>query len=413
MQSTTISSNMQENTMMQHFEIQGSERSSTVDMPASRQQQEGQRYRQGSASTSTSPAPSNDYDLPDGAASNYIIRGGTTSWNGRIVRDNSGFKRVLPSMVSPNSFIRDRETWWGGKLVRNSRFKRAMFSLILVDGLLLGLETFDFVSANDRIRVLFSALNFVFLLLFSFELFLKIFYHGAAFFNSGEMVFDGVVVLLSWIFSFLVVVEPFRVVRTLRLATRIGELRNTALVTYEILPKLLSVGFVMMLSLYIFSVMCTDLFRNTYREGYTSQDYFSSIDVTAFTLFQIMTLDQWSTITREVQQGHRLAWLPFCLFIVASAFCVLNLAVAIVYEAFYMVQRKDLIDKDLSQSSSQAAGDESPSPSNTCSEHKIQPIKEESPNHYLHDMEDKVDRITKVLEDVIALRQSSPTKASI
>jgi len=47
----------------------------------------------------------------------------------------------------------------------------------------------------------------------------------------------------------------------------------------------------MLLVFYIFGVMFTQLFQSSYEDGVTDVDYFSSLDRTFFTLFQLMTLD--------------------------------------------------------------------------------------------------------------------------
>lgn len=140
----------------------------------------------------------------------------------------------------------------------------------------------------------------------------------------------------------LLVLRAFRVIRTLRLATRLKGIRTIALVLHEVMPKFAAVAFLGVLSFYIFSIMFTDLYKDLHQDGYTDADYFSRMDVTAFTLFQIMTLDQWATITKEVQQAHPFSWLLFIPFIVASSFFVLNLTIAVLYEAMIRVgQRED------------------------------------------------------------------------
>jgi hypothetical protein len=299
---------------------------------------------------------------------------------------------------------------WSGRIVRNSGFKRAMLALILIDSLLLGLATFDFVSENQRAHNAFSGLSIAFNSLFTIELLLRLVHYRAGFFTDGWSLFDSVVIGISWIFSFLAVVRPFRVIRTLRLATRIEELRNTALVTHEIFPKLFAVGFVMLLSLYIFSVMFTDLYRETYREGYTEQDYFSRIDLTAFTLFQMMTLDDWSTIVKEVQQGHRLAWLPFCLFVVVSFFCILNLTIAIVYEAFFSVQQQDRVEQELKLCSYLSLSPMSFAKRLDRKENPMQADKDNNSDHVLR-LEEKVDKLTEMVEAI--LRRQTLVQSSV
>jgi hypothetical protein len=81
-----------------------------------------------------------------------------------------------------------------------------------------------------------------------------------------------------------------------------------------------AIGILLFLVSYIFAVMFTQLFKNLYAEGLTSEDYFSRMDYTFFTLFQIMTLDSWADIAREVMAVYSWAWLPFISFVIITGF---------------------------------------------------------------------------------------------
>jgi voltage-gated sodium channel len=52
-----------------------------------------------------------------------------------------------------------------------------------------------------------------------------------------------------------------------------------------------------------------------------------------FTLFQMMTMDNWSAITKQVMAVYPLAWIPFILYILTTTFLVLNLAVGVIGSA--------------------------------------------------------------------------------
>jgi hypothetical protein len=89
----------------------------------------------------------------------------------------------------------------------------------------------------------------------------------------------------------------------------------------------------MLLLFYIFAVIFTNLFYDLYDEGQTSEDYFSRLDITAFTLFTMMTLDGWSNIAREVMAVHGWAWIFFLAFIIVSVVVLFHLMMAICLEA--------------------------------------------------------------------------------
>jgi Ion transport protein len=94
-----------------------------------------------------------------------------------------------------------------------------------------------------------------------------------------------------------------------------------------------AIGLMMCLIFYIFGVMFTQLFKDLYAEGYTDYNYFGGLDWTFFTLFQMMTLDNWASIARQVIPVYKWAWLPFTFFVIVSGFIIVNLIIAVICDA--------------------------------------------------------------------------------
>src|SRR3546814_15184190 len=85
-------------------------------------------------------------------------------------------------------------------------------------------------------------------------------------------------------------------------------------------PGIASILGLLSLLFYVFSVMATKLFGADYPE------WFGSIGASAYSLFQIMTLESWSMgIVRPVMEVYPLAWIFFVPFIMVTSFTVLNL----------------------------------------------------------------------------------------
>lgn len=95
------------------------------------------------------------------------------------------------------------------------------------------------------------------------------------------------------------------------------------------MPRMLSIGLLLFLISYIFAVMFTQLFKDLELE----EPYFVRIDNTFFTLFQIMTLDNWAEIVRQVMEYYTWAWFPFITFVIISGFVVVNLIIAVICDA--------------------------------------------------------------------------------
>jgi len=79
---------------------------------------------------------------------------------------------------------------------------------------------------------------------------------------------------------------------------------------------------------FVFSVIATKLFAAAFPE------WFGSLGASAYTLFQIMTLESWSMgIVRPVMSEFPLAWILFIPFIIITAFTVLNLFIGVIVDA--------------------------------------------------------------------------------
>lgn len=89
--------------------------------------------------------------------------------------------------------------------------------------------------------------------------------------------------------------------------------------------------------------MCTELFGEIdftgrfSEEGLDQYDYFSRLDYSLFTLFQMVTLD-WAKVTRAVMQVYPWANFVFSIFVTFSSYVLYNLIIAVVCDAVKMVQ---------------------------------------------------------------------------
>ena len=193
-----------------------------------------------------------------------------------------------------------------GRIVTAAPFQKTVIVLIVICCLLMGVATFDFVKKDDELENLFETLDLTFLILFTLELLLQLVYHGLALFNNPWLTFDFLVIVASWaLIRYPVqIIRAFRVIRALRLVNRIKELKDLVQAIINVIPRLFAIFLLLVLVFYVFAVMFTDLFGELYEEGITTEDYFSSLDRTAFTLFRVMLLDQWAEITQQCMQKY-------------------------------------------------------------------------------------------------------------
>jgi voltage-gated sodium channel len=87
---------------------------------------------------------------------------------------------------------------------------------------------------------------------------------------------------------------------------------------------------------YVTAVMATKLFGDDF------DAWFGTIGRSAYTLFQIMTLESWSMgVVRPVMDVHPYAWIFFIPFILIVTFAVLNLFIAIIVNSMHDAAASD------------------------------------------------------------------------
>ncbi len=219
---------------------------------------------------------------------------------------------------------------WRARLadwVESPRIQRLIIVLIILNAIILGLETFP--QLMQRFGSVLHVLDIGLLTVFVIELLAKLIGHGLRFFRSGWNIFDLVVVGIALLPATggLSVLRALRVLRVLRLVSAIPKMRFVVESLARSIPGLGSIGLLLCIFFYVFSVMATKLFGPDYPQ------WFGTLGGSMFSLFQIMTLEGWADIAREVMAKHAAAWLFFLSFILLATFTVLNLFIAVIVNA--------------------------------------------------------------------------------
>jgi voltage-gated sodium channel len=211
------------------------------------------------------------------------------------------------------------------RFVESRRVQGAIVALILVNAVILGLETSP--RLMERIGGTLVAIDRICLAVFVMEIILKLAAWRGRFWRSGWNVFDLLVVAIAlapgagaW-----AVLRSLRVLRVLRLLTVIPALRKVVAAFLHSIPGLAGVVAVMAIFFYTAGVLATRLFGGGY------PDWFGTLGRSLYSLFQIMTLESWSMgIVRPVMQSHPWAWAFFVPFIIIATFTILNLFIGII-----------------------------------------------------------------------------------
>ena len=210
--------------------------------------------------------------------------------------------------------------WLERPVVRNT-----IIGVILFNAVILGLETSDAVMAQAG--GLIALLDRACLTVFVVELALKLYAHRMRFFASGWNIFDFLIVGIALVPTAqgLSVLRALRILRLLRVISVAPALRRVVEGFITALPGMGSVFLLMAMIFYIASVMATKLFGDAFPE------WFGDLGLSAYSLFQIMTLESWSMgIVRPVMEVYPYAWAFFVPFIMMTTFAVVNLLVGLI-----------------------------------------------------------------------------------
>ncbi|MCL6283462.1 ion transporter [Ruegeria sp. 2012CJ41-6] len=212
-----------------------------------------------------------------------------------------------------------------GAFVDHARFGQFITGVIIVNAVLLGMETSP--ALMDRFGHAIQGLDRLCLAIFVIEITMKLISRGHRFFLNGWNVFDFLVVgiALAPATEGLSVLRALRILRVLRVISVAPSLRRVVEGFITALPGMGSVFVLMAIIFYIGAVISTKLFGGSF------PDWFGDLGLSAYTLFQIMTLESWSMgIVRPVMEAYPYAWVFFVPFIMVTTFAVVNLLVGLI-----------------------------------------------------------------------------------
>merc|ERR1719409_2162137 len=100
------------------------------------------------------------------------------------------------------------------------------------------------------------------------------------------------------------------------------------------------IGFV----LYIFALAATSLIGRPMTESEEAVLYFGTVPSSMFTLFQIMTLDSWTSVVRPIAALQPWTTWFFIFFISVTVFVLVNLITAVIVQNAFDCSNEDEAD---------------------------------------------------------------------
>ena len=214
------------------------------------------------------------------------------------------------------------------RLLNHRLFEPVIMGLIIFNAILLALETSPGVMAVAGPLIL--TIDKLILGIFVIEIILRMVHDFRGFWRDPWRIFDFLVVAIAIIptTGALSALRAFRILRVLRLVSAVPQMRRVVAGLLTALPGMGSIVALLGLIFFVFSVISTKLLGSAFPE------WFGSLGASAYTLFQVMTLESWSMgIVRPVMEVYPMAWLLFVPFIILTAFAVLNLFIGVIVDA--------------------------------------------------------------------------------
>ena len=222
-----------------------------------------------------------------------------------------------------------------GRVSGHPAFHRTISGLIVVNAVVMGLETSPAVMAVHGSWLL--GLNAAIQAIFVGEIALRLAACRpvSAFFRDGWNTFDFAVVAGS----LLPVAGPFaalaRLARVLRVARLVSASSDLRLIIATMLRSIPSLGHVVLLLgvlLYIYAIVGVHLF------GVHDPDRWGSLGLALLSLFQVLTLEGWPEMQAALLGPVPWAWVYFATFVIIAVFVVINLFIAVVINNLQTVQ---------------------------------------------------------------------------
>ncbi|MCB9989941.1 MAG: ion transporter [Rhodospirillales bacterium] len=249
-------------------------------------------------------------------------------------------------MVRPTNLQDTEFTGLRGRvatLVEHHKFTNFIAGLIILNAITLGLET------DPTVKLFYgrflSIFDYFVIAAFTVEISLKLFAYRLSFFRAGWNVFDFLIVVISLVPSGgpLTVLRVLRVFRILRLMSIVPSMRRVLKALFDAVPGMASILGIMLIIFYIAAVVATKIF-GTHPDP-VMQGLYGDLGHSMYTLFQVMTLEDWPDVAAPTIAHFPWAWIYFILFIIVTSFAVLNLFVGIIVDAMDIVHDFEEEDK--------------------------------------------------------------------
>lgn len=253
-------------------------------------------------------------------------------------------------------------------IVESGYFRYFILLLILVSGVIVGLETYP--TINSKYEGLFHIIDQVIIYIFLVEIILKLLSKGQKpweYFQDPWNIFDFIIVAICFIPTidthFVAVLRMARILRVFRIISIFPKLQILVNALLKSIPSMGYVVVLLFLVFYIYAVIGSFIFAER------DPVHFGSLHLSMITLFKVLTLEGWTDIlniqiygtaepnaksTMEEISYWSLAY--FISFILLGAMIIMNLFIGVIMNSMQESQaemEKSHLRKQMAESGTQ------------------------------------------------------------
>ncbi len=234
-----------------------------------------------------------------------------------------------------------RLTAWCQAMAEDGRFQSAVIAVIVMNAILMGLETSPHVVANYG--ALSAGAGVAVQTIFVVEMAIRLLASRplTRFFRDGWNVFDFSVVMVSLLPAVGPLATVARLARVLRVARLVSVSPDLRLIIATMLRSIPSMGHVVLLLsllLYVYAILGFQWF------GAQDPAHWGTLGTALLSLFQVLTLEGWPEMQKAVMVASPWAWLYFASFVIIAVFVVINLFIAVVINNLQTIKAEDVRD---------------------------------------------------------------------
>jgi len=230
------------------------------------------------------------------------------------------------------------------KISGNPWFERFIIALIIINAIVLGMETSPALTARHGDIMVW--INHLVLAVFVLEAMIKITAVAPRFrlyFGDGWNLFDFTIVVLSLLpgtGEFAMIARLARLLRVMRLISALPELRLIVSTLVRSVPGFANVILLLSIIFYMYAVAGYHLLHAH------DPEHWRNLGISLLTLFRVLTLEDWTDVMYAAMGYDPYMWIFFVSFVVVATFVVINLFIAVVINNLEEAKKERVATED-------------------------------------------------------------------